>query len=376
MGKVEVDQVIHHFSHQHPLSLSNLPQQTPNTQPSCSGCTLKASGWMYTCKTCNYSLHISCSKMPPMINHPSHVAHPLTLFSSPIYPEGVFTCNACGKQGAGFCYHCKVCELDIHILCAAMKLSVTHEAHHHTLNLEFSPPYHNKSFSCDICKRTGSNHWLYRCNICEFDAHMSCGVAKSKSGGCTQFQQQQQQQQQLQVGFSNGSRSINQVNHYVQQQPLQLQQQQQQQLQFGSSNGSGSISQVNHYVQQQPLQQLLQQQLLLQQLLQQHQQLQLPYVPPQFPVPETGFTTGSQYINQPSHCVSGPRFGATGHVQPSGSTGLASNLMQHAIQGFVDGLSQQGGQSNMMQGLLGDPSSSSGLDIGSTILSSVIGFNN
>ncbi|KAK2637148.1 hypothetical protein Ddye_031940 [Dipteronia dyeriana] len=52
---------IQHFSHPHPLQLFNChTQQTPNAAL-CSGCKLKASGWIYTCNYCNYFLHISCS---------------------------------------------------------------------------------------------------------------------------------------------------------------------------------------------------------------------------------------------------------------------------------------------------------------------------
>lgn len=30
---------------------------------------------MYTCRPCDFSLHISCSEMPQIINHPSHPLH-------------------------------------------------------------------------------------------------------------------------------------------------------------------------------------------------------------------------------------------------------------------------------------------------------------
>lgn len=185
MGELDLDPVIHHFSHQHSLELFNLQQQqTPNSSVSCSGCKSGVLwGLIYSCKTCNYCLHISCSQMPRQITHPADRNHTLTLFTSPVYPEGLFRCDACGRQGEGFCFHCKECQLDIHIRCAAMPLSVAHRAHYHPLTLSFRSPYKKNAFSCDICKGPGSNQWIYRCNSCSFDAHLDC-IAENSQANC------------------------------------------------------------------------------------------------------------------------------------------------------------------------------------------------
>ncbi|CAK7327917.1 unnamed protein product [Dovyalis caffra] len=114
--------------------------------------------------------------MPALITHPSHPIHPLTLFSTPVYPGGSFNCDGCGRQGTGFSYHCTTCDFDVHMMCATNPLSLAHQSHPHQLNLAFYPPYQTKGFSCDICRRIGSNHWLYRCGACEFDAHMECAM--------------------------------------------------------------------------------------------------------------------------------------------------------------------------------------------------------
>ncbi|XP_077246162.1 uncharacterized protein LOC143886065 [Tasmannia lanceolata] len=337
MSKVEIDQIIHHFSHEHPLELTNLQQQTPIIT-SCSGCKVKVSGWVYNCKTCNYTLHITCSQMPRRISHPVDPKHSLTLFPYPIYPEGAFKCNACGKLGTGFCFHCTECDLDIHIICASRQLSVKHGAHRHPLNLTFSPPYNGKVFKCDICYKTGSNHWLYRCDLCDFDAHMNCAMAKSKAKESVQthchhhHQQQQQPQSQIQellVGSANGSRSINRGIPYVH----------------------------PHYHQHQ------------------EQQVQIPYMPPQFPILGIGSSNEYQAIHQMNmlgSCIH--QFG-----QPLGRSGSANSMMGHVVQEFMGGLSQQAGQA-IVQGIMGGGSLpgidiGSGLGIGSAILSSVIGLN-
>ncbi|KAL3537290.1 hypothetical protein ACH5RR_000656 [Cinchona calisaya] len=166
---------INHFSHPHPLQLSNNQSQQAFTISSCSGCKLEASGMVYSCTICNYFLHQKCSQMPQQITHPfDQNNHALSLLPNPAYPEGIFSCDACKQQGNGFSYHCQVCGIDLHILCASMPMVLTHQAHHHQLYLTFSPPYPNQTFSCDICRMNGYNNWLYRCSICEFDVHLTC----------------------------------------------------------------------------------------------------------------------------------------------------------------------------------------------------------
>ncbi|KAK1305422.1 hypothetical protein QJS10_CPB11g02212 [Acorus calamus] len=241
---------------------------------------------------------------------------------SPAYPERTFRCDACGRQGDGFSYHCGVCGLDVHALCASMPLSVTHAAHAHPLGLEFFPPYNNKGFSCDVCRGTGSNHWLYRCAACEFDAHLSCATAKAGPALSPGLQQQSPGPQQTQLQ--------NRPFYGQQYQHLQPQSPRVQQFQT---------------LQQQPLRpqqyQLQQQQLLL--LQQQQQQLQ------------------QQHLLQQQQMFSSPRVQArpNGFVQnnaqnyqQTGSGQALNSLMNQATQGVIDGGSQQIGQ-DLVQGITG-----------------------
>ena len=133
---------IHHFSHQHPLQPSRLPQQ---------------------------------------ITHPFDQNHTLSLLPKPLYPEGLFNCDACGKEGNSFSYHCGLCNIDLHTTCASMPLMLSHQSHYHQLNLTFSSPDDNKSFSCDICmEQLGVKQWRYRCSLCDFDAHLGCATANPR----------------------------------------------------------------------------------------------------------------------------------------------------------------------------------------------------
>ncbi|KAF9624713.1 hypothetical protein IFM89_013251 [Coptis chinensis] len=194
MGKLEYDQSIQHFSHEHPLELvkiQELPQNYPST---CSGCNLSSSDWIYTCKACKYVLHIPCTQVPQVIHHPADPKHALNLTATPAYLQTLLAihshtsyllsllpiCNACGEKVTGFRYNCTTCDLDFHVMCASMPLSLKHQSHPHPLSLTFNPPYPTNGFYCDICQRLGSKYWLYRCNACEFDVHLDCATSKPR----------------------------------------------------------------------------------------------------------------------------------------------------------------------------------------------------
>ncbi|XP_019191874.1 PREDICTED: uncharacterized protein LOC109186374 [Ipomoea nil] len=174
MGRVNTSETnqssVLHFSHPHPLHLSN-----PHPFQSCSACCLEAkSAAVYTCTHCNFCLHQTCFEMPQKLTHPFDTAHVLSLLPTPAYPEGLFSCDACGKRGNGFSYHCQPCGIDLHTICASLPMLLAHSSHHHQLSLTFSPPYQGNRFSCDLCRKVGSKNWLYHCTACEFDIHLSC----------------------------------------------------------------------------------------------------------------------------------------------------------------------------------------------------------
>ncbi|XP_048426206.1 uncharacterized protein LOC125470749 [Pyrus x bretschneideri] len=189
-GQPQPEAMLRHFSHPHPLILSNLhhphPQQISNGQrlaTSCSACKLDASaGWIYSCTPCNYLLHVSCSQMPQQITHPcDENKHVLTLLPTPIYSDGVFNCSACRKHGNGFSYHCGDCKIDLHTTCASKPLVHTHHSHPHQLVLSFSlppGPTSSKTFICHICNQVGYKEWLYLCHPCGFAAHLACATAE------------------------------------------------------------------------------------------------------------------------------------------------------------------------------------------------------
>ncbi|KAF8403914.1 hypothetical protein HHK36_012020 [Tetracentron sinense] len=181
---------IQHFSHVHPLQLSNLQQER---QVQCNGCNEQCTELAYRCLPCNYTLHKSCAQIPRSIKHPSHPDHPLTLLATPPYANTSFSCDACGRQGSAFSFHCAICEFDIHANCASLPRKILHQAHPHELLLLYASPYGEVTYTCDICGAIGSDHhWMYRCATCGFDAHLGCATSKPQE---QQFQHNPSQSQ-------------------------------------------------------------------------------------------------------------------------------------------------------------------------------------
>ncbi|TYI32718.1 hypothetical protein ES332_A04G082700v1 [Gossypium tomentosum] len=175
MEALQEEPMYHHFSHHHPMIRTT--SSISSRKIFCSGCKLTilpAKGY-YTCKTCPSYLHQVCYNMPRETRHPSHPDHLLTLNVVPLSSNRAFECNACGHGVNGFYYNCADCCICYHILCSALPLSVSITSHLHTLKLEFSSP---SDLQCDICKKLACcNGWLYRCQICEFDAHLACAIS-------------------------------------------------------------------------------------------------------------------------------------------------------------------------------------------------------
>ncbi|XAR70039.1 hypothetical protein NMG60_11001856 [Bertholletia excelsa] len=159
-------------SHKHPLKRTSSPLVGFTA---CSGCQLGIFGGKvyYKCNTCPYFLHQVCYNMPEKVaHHPSDPNHQFTLHSRPT-PLRTSNCKACGHRIIGFYYTCAICGDYYHIFCLAVPIAVKMPSHPHRLRLEFSPPY---DFECDLCRKPSFNGWLYRCGLCEFDAHLACAM--------------------------------------------------------------------------------------------------------------------------------------------------------------------------------------------------------
>ncbi|XP_060204221.1 uncharacterized protein LOC132632341 [Lycium barbarum] len=329
-----------HFSHPHELELCT---QLKNPTP-CSGCKLPPLNQMYTCKPCNFTLHLSCTQFPEMINHPSHLDHHLALLPTSKYPGGLFNCDACNHHGDGFSYHCSDCEYDLHVTCASKPLKITHHLHQCQLELTFRNPYADATgFSCDVCHKIGVKQWLYRCGTCDFDVHLDCSNSAPISAvqGPTILQHHH--------SFPGANTSHNQF----QQPPM------------------AAEIRHNQFVHSAKGNQLPQTPILSGQAMP-NQYIQVSLGTAQarpnllFNSASTGSTIPQHQSLQPP-LIQGP-VGPDIYMQPPGTD---NDLMNAAIQGLVEGAAQQVGQT-IMQGFIGGGNNSDGNE-GSSILRSVFG---
>ncbi|CAN8302156.1 unnamed protein product [Cochlearia groenlandica] len=106
----------------------------------------------------------SNQEFPPM--------HPLTEFDG----SSIFCCDGCKTPGSGKRYRCKPCNYDLHEDCFNSPINLKTFMHRHEINLVF---LNHKSIQrlvdrvCDICNQSVIG-LFYRCNMCEFDVHVSC----------------------------------------------------------------------------------------------------------------------------------------------------------------------------------------------------------
>ncbi|XP_021902852.1 uncharacterized protein LOC110818328 [Carica papaya] len=153
---------LHHFSHTHPLTFYEGPENTY-----CSGCLesiVKESS--YGCSQCDYFLHRRCAELPREISHPVHRRHPLLLQP---YQQGL-DCVLCRRSGQSLVYYCSLCYFSLDIKCAEILPPVIQsKTHEHPFTLLCK----KISFSCDACGRDGS-HSPYVCTSCNLTVHNHC----------------------------------------------------------------------------------------------------------------------------------------------------------------------------------------------------------
>ncbi|KAF3784650.1 hypothetical protein EJ110_NYTH28858 [Nymphaea thermarum] len=228
-----------HFSHAHPLHLSQMDDNGQKENPRCGGCHEECSSkdGVYACLSCPYFLHSECADLPREIRHPADELHPLALLAVPPYPGEVFSCSACRQICRGFLYRCAACCLDVHPRCARLLACVQHPSHKHALEhkkrtcrqvipfansgiraqvdcvvmivgksakekparstrrgragrsfllltLATKTAYGGLGFICDLCVRHGRKQWYYRRKPCGFELHTECALKESsKSSG-------------------------------------------------------------------------------------------------------------------------------------------------------------------------------------------------
>ncbi|PKU79941.1 uncharacterized protein LOC110100745 [Dendrobium catenatum] len=156
---------LNHFSHpQHKLRFeySELPFK-------CDGCREVGIGSRFKCSLCDFDLHTHCAAATVgaiALRHPFYPKCRFYFFPSPPGDSPRY-CNACGRNIAGFVYHCRTCGFDLHPCCAALP---------HVLNADGGLRLHlqrRASANCHRCGRKGRS-WSYRSECKKYNLHVAC----------------------------------------------------------------------------------------------------------------------------------------------------------------------------------------------------------
>lgn len=156
-----------HFSHpQHRLRLAHL--ETPFR---CDGCGEVGIGARFRCPSrgCDHDLHRQCAlPLAPPLRHPFY---PRCAFAFLPRAPGPRYCNACGRDVAGYVYHCRACGFDLHPCCAALP---------HALDAGggvrlYLCPDSKAGAACHRCGHRGRS-WSYRSQCGSYSLHVACVV--------------------------------------------------------------------------------------------------------------------------------------------------------------------------------------------------------
>ncbi|XP_073158286.1 uncharacterized protein [Henckelia pumila] len=152
---------ITHFSHpDHPLRFD--PTESPFK---CDGCKEVGIGSRYRCAACDYDLHSHCAVPTAAISHPFYTKCSFQFLSRPPGTVARY-CNACEKDVAGFLYHCKSCDFDLHPCCAKLPMLLDDGELKLFLYKKVSSP-------CNRCGRKGRS-WSYRSSCKKYNLHVAC----------------------------------------------------------------------------------------------------------------------------------------------------------------------------------------------------------
>ncbi|GJM95269.1 hypothetical protein PR202_ga11981 [Eleusine coracana subsp. coracana] len=171
-----------HFSHpQHRLRLEHL-----DTAFRCDGCGEAGIGSRYRCpaRGCDHDLHRQCavvplSPPPPPLRHPFYPRCAFAFLPRAPGGSGTRYCNACGRDVAGFVYHCRACGFDLHPCCASLPhfLDCTTGSGGGGAKLYLCPTDHSstKAVPCHRCGHRGRS-WSYRSHCGTYSLHVACVV--------------------------------------------------------------------------------------------------------------------------------------------------------------------------------------------------------
>lgn len=109
------------------------------------------------------------SEWERQIQHFCH-DHPLVLTNM---EEVGHECSGCKSAATGWIYRCNYCNFDLHLSCSAIPLQIKHPVDPHPLCLLAQPVYKGGHFKCDACGMN-SKGFSFHCSLCQTDLHPFC----------------------------------------------------------------------------------------------------------------------------------------------------------------------------------------------------------
>ncbi|KAM7500104.1 hypothetical protein LguiA_024518 [Lonicera macranthoides] len=191
------NQVLNHFSHDHPLILEVqdsdsessskrklcLMKDTRVDETICDACVrpIFATPFYRCADQCNFFLHKCCAELPTKIDqHPSHPEHSLVLLpaKSPTF-FNLFWCRGCDLYCNGFSYKCTSCDFCLDVQCGSLPNTIKHVGHHPNHVLSLRTKISNRCNACygEFLKRP---ILAYGCNNCYFELDSRCALLSHK----------------------------------------------------------------------------------------------------------------------------------------------------------------------------------------------------
>ncbi|XWS49140.1 hypothetical protein CRYUN_Cryun13aG0138100 [Craigia yunnanensis] len=178
--KSEGEELIHHFTHWHPLTLVDQKKYLEVRCGICEKlCYGSSNSSAYGCEECNFFIHNSCMmNIPRQINHIFHPSCPLILLKPPSHQK---KCSSCDEVGSDLVFRCGKCYFQLDVKCALLPTveskgadKIQHSAHQHPLALR-----ENMDLGSEVrCRACGENCFdpCFVCERCNFFLHRQCAV--------------------------------------------------------------------------------------------------------------------------------------------------------------------------------------------------------
>ncbi|XP_047333109.1 uncharacterized protein LOC124936640 [Impatiens glandulifera] len=163
----------------------------------CRACGSTGKGFAYKCTVHkNYYIHVKCFSLPSYIKHETH-KHPLILLNyTNTYLGGCYACRDDYEDKVDlYLYGCRACNFSLHLSCLLLPREIPYKYDKHGFKLTYCIPklkYEPPAFTdhgnasdddpdepageyCELCEEEmDSDKWFYHCNECKRYAHRTC----------------------------------------------------------------------------------------------------------------------------------------------------------------------------------------------------------